>query len=188
MQLVSSTVEFAREGRMAVNRAPVILRTLIDEVAETLAPEHAAWRIENTVPEGLALPLDRDHLYRVFANLIRNATEAGATIVRLSTEICDGQTLLRVADNGPGLPERAKANLFKPFAGSVRSGGTGLGLAIARDLIRAHGGELMLEQTGPGGTVFSMTLMVDELQDTAPPLSARPLGWQPREESLKSGV
>ncbi|MDE1882682.1 MAG: HAMP domain-containing histidine kinase [Rhodospirillales bacterium] len=188
VQLVSSTVEFAREGRMAVNRAPVILRTLIDEVAETLAPDHAAWRIENTVPEGLALPLDRDHLYRVFANLIRNATEAGATIVRLSTEICDGQTLLRVADNGPGLPERAKANLFKPFAGSVRSGGTGLGLAIARDLIRAHGGELMLEQTGPGGTVFSMTLMVDELQDITPPLSARPQGRQPREESLKSGV
>ncbi|MBU6450082.1 MAG: HAMP domain-containing histidine kinase [Rhodospirillales bacterium] len=161
-QMVSSTVEFAREGRMSVNRSPVRIHTVIDEAAETLAPEGSTWRIENMVPEDLDLPLDRDHLYRVFANLIRNATEAGATIVRLNTEIHDGQVRLQVADNGPGLPERAKANLFKPFAGSARSGGTGLGLAIARDLIRAHNGDLVLEKTGPGGTVFSITLTVHE--------------------------
>ena len=165
VELVSSTVEFAREGRMSVNRAPVRLRALIDEVADTLAPEGAAWTIENMIPGELELPLDRGHIYRVFANLIRNAAEAGATLISLSAQGHNGHTVLRVTDNGPGLPERAKVNLFKPFSGSVRSGGTGLGLAIARDLMRAHGGDLVLDRTGPGGTVFSITLTTSELQE-----------------------
>ncbi|HTQ71470.1 MAG TPA: HAMP domain-containing sensor histidine kinase [Acidocella sp.] len=163
-QLVTSTVDFAREGRTQLNRSPVRVRALIDEVAETLLPENAGWRIENLTPDELELPLDRAQLYRVFANLIRNAAEAGATLISLSTETMNGKTRLRVADNGPGLPERAKANLFKPFTSSVRSGGTGLGLTIARDLIRAHGGDLVLERTGPAGTVFCMDLAAHELQ------------------------
>lgn len=163
-QLVSSTVDFAREGRTQVSRSPVRVRELVDEVAETLVPEDAGWGVENLVPSELELPLDRGHLYRVLANLIRNAAEAGATLIKLSTESQNGQTRLRVADNGPGLPERARANLFKPFTGSVRSGGTGLGLTIARDLIRAHGGDLVLEHTGPEGTVFCMDLAAHELQ------------------------
>lgn len=175
-QLVSSTVEFAREGRMSVNRSPVRIRALIDEVADTLAPDGAAWAIANLVPEELELPLDRSHLHRVLANLIRNAAEAGATLVSLTAEPRGGQTRLTIADNGPGLPERAKANLFKPFAGSARSGGTGLGLTIARDLIRAHGGELALERTGPGGTVFSMVLATHEFQEITPTLTAPPVG------------
>jgi signal transduction histidine kinase len=175
-QLVSSTVEFAREGRMSVNRSPVRIHALIDEVADMLAQDDAGWTIENLVPRDLELPLDRGHLHRVLANLIRNAAEAGATLISLTAEPRGGQTRLTVADNGPGLPERAKANLFKPFAGSARSGGTGLGLTIARDLIRAHGGELMLEHTGSGGTVFSMVLATHELQEIALTLSAPPRG------------
>ncbi len=162
-QLVSSTVDFAREGRTQLKRSPVHVRALIDEAAETLLPEDKSWAIENLVPDELELPLDRDQLHRVISNLVRNAAEAGATLISLSTENHNGQTRLRVADNGPGLPEKAKANLFKPFTGSVRSGGTGLGLAIARDLIRAHGGDLVLERTGPEGTVFCMDLTAHEL-------------------------
>ena len=62
------------------------------------------------------------------------------------------------ADNGPGLPPRARDNLFKPFAGSARKGGTGLGLAIARDLARAHGGDLELLQSDASGTAFRLHL------------------------------
>jgi signal transduction histidine kinase len=63
-----------------------------------------------------------------------------------------------VADNGPGLPKKVQENLFRPFTGSGRRGGTGLGLAIARDLIRAHGGDLLLRSTGPAGTEFVLGL------------------------------
>ena len=115
-------------------------------------------RFANEVPEALVLPLDRAQIYRVLVNLMKNAAEAGARTIRLYTDREGSVTQLRVADDGPGLPLRVQDNLFKPFTSSGRYGGTGLGLAIARDLIRAHGGDLVLEQTGPRGTVFCMDL------------------------------
>jgi signal transduction histidine kinase len=109
------------------------------------------------------LALDRAQIYRVLANLLRNATEAGARRLVLSVETDQAMTSLLVEDDGPGLPEHVKRNLFKPFASSGRRGGTGLGLAIARDLIRAHGGELVVRRTGHEGTVFAMTLATSEI-------------------------
>ena len=108
------------------------------------------------------LPLDRAQIYRVLVNLMKNAAEAGAKSIRLTTERDGAVTQLRVTDDGPGLPLRVQDNLFKPFTSSGRYGGTGLGLAIARDLIRAHGGDLILEQTGPRGTVFCMDLSASD--------------------------
>jgi signal transduction histidine kinase len=67
-------------------------------------------------------------------------------------------TRLVGADIGRGLPKKVQDNLFRPFTGSGRRGGTGLGLAIARDLVRAHGGDLALRSTGPAGTEFVMGL------------------------------
>ena len=72
--------------------------------------------------------------------------------------------MLRLADNGPGLPERALAHLFQPFAGSARHGGTGLGLAISRELAQAHGGDLTLASSGPEGTVFELRLPAPETE------------------------
>ena len=66
--------------------------------------------------------------------------------------------MVEIADNGPGIPERLRERLFQPFAGSNRSGGSGLGLAISRELILAHGGDLMLVATGPMGTRFRLTV------------------------------
>ena len=63
-----------------------------------------------------------------------------------------------VADTGPGLPKKARENLFAAFRGSTRSGGTGLGLAIAHELVRAHGGTLELVESRGGNTVFSITI------------------------------
>ena len=55
-----------------------------------------------------------------------------------------------------------RAELFRPFAGSMRRGGTGLGLAIARDLMVAHGGDIELVETGADGTTFRLTLRLAE--------------------------
>ena len=74
---------------------------------------------------------------------IRIALEQGALVFR---------------DNGPGLPEKARANLFKPFAGSTRANGTGLGLVIAHELASALGGELTLMETGETGSAFRLAL------------------------------
>jgi signal transduction histidine kinase len=67
-------------------------------------------------------------------------------------------TEISVADTGPGLPQKARDNLFQPFRGGVREGGAGLGLVIAAELVRGHGGTLALAETGSAGTVFRIVL------------------------------
>jgi signal transduction histidine kinase len=163
-QLVSRTVDFAREGPPAITRTAVTVRELVEEASAVLRPDEVGIEIENHVPDNLVLALDRAQIYRVLVNLLRNAVEAGADALRVSIQSERGATRLVVSDNGPGLPLRVQDNLFKPFTGSGRYGGTGLGLAIARDLIRAHGGELLLDKTGPRGTVFIMDLATTDLQ------------------------
>ncbi|HLJ65369.1 MAG TPA: ATP-binding protein, partial [Stellaceae bacterium] len=92
------------------------------------------------------------------SNLVRNADEAGAQMITLSAEPAAEGTVIEVSDDGPGLPPKARDNLFRPFTGSARPGGTGLGLAIAREIMRAHGGEIRLVRSTAAGTVFSLFL------------------------------
>jgi len=163
VELVSRTVDEASGRPPPVSRSPLLMRELVDEVAAFIRQgedaQSGSWMaIENLVPAGLVLPLDRTQMYRVLVNLLQNAAEAGASRAILKTEDADGVTQLVVADNGPGLPRKAVAELFRPFTESGREGGTGLGLAIARDLVRAHGGDLLLRKTGPEGTEFVMSL------------------------------
>ena len=79
-------------------------------------------------------------------------------LVRISLEQDHGASVVRLADNGPGLPEKATTHLFQPFTGSARSGGAGLGLAISRELAQAQGGDLLLVANGPEGAVFELIL------------------------------
>ena len=63
-----------------------------------------------------------------------------------------------ISDNGPGLPEEARENLFQPFSGSTRSGGTCLGVASARELARGHRGDVTLISSDDQGTAFEVRL------------------------------
>ena len=101
---------------------------------------------------------DRDLLYRVFINLGRNAFDAGANTVTVRAENGGAYVLVDVSDNGPGVPSDVVAQLFRPFTTGGRAGGAGLGLAIARDLVRAHGGDIAMAETGPDGTTFRFSL------------------------------
>lgn len=156
--LVTRTLSFAREGPPAVLRAAFPLADLVGEVAEQVIAQSPHVAIDAEIPEGLAPPLDRTQMFRAFFNLIRNAVEAGASQVTVRAHSEAGLITIEIADDGPGLPEQAQANLFRPFTGSARRGGTGLGLAIARDLVRAHGGELDLVATSDHGSTFRISL------------------------------
>jgi len=107
-------------------------------------------------------------LFRVFANLVKNAAEAGADTITIAQVAAD-PLVVEIRDNGSGLPQKAQDRLFTPFSGSVRSGGTGLGLAISREVLEAHGGTIELASTGPQGTVFRLNLgdPLDGLQEAA---------------------
>jgi signal transduction histidine kinase len=76
----------------------------------------------------------------------------------VSLERLGDASLVRLTDNGPGVPERLRERLFQPFAGSGRPDSTGLGLAIARELAQAHGGDLTLTKSGPEGSTFELRL------------------------------
>ena len=106
---------------------------------------------------------DAEQLSRVLVNLVRNARQAiegagGAGEIAVEAREAEDAQVIVVSDTGPGLPERARQNLFTAFRGGTRKGGSGLGLVIAAELVRGHGGRLTLEETGPGGTRFAIRL------------------------------
>jgi signal transduction histidine kinase len=81
-------------------------------------------------------------------------------------------SLIHVVDTGPGVPDRARQNLFRAFQGSVRAGGIGLGLAIAHELVSAHGGTLKLEESASGAhfsiEIPDRTVSLNEARQTKP--------------------
>ena len=80
-------------------------------------------------------------------------------VMKLQIEVdADGIATIRMTDSGPGLPDKAKKNLFVPYAGGGERGGTGLGLAIVAELMIAHGGRAELEKSDTDGATFRLTL------------------------------
>ncbi|HVC59296.1 MAG TPA: HAMP domain-containing sensor histidine kinase [Acetobacteraceae bacterium] len=156
--LVRRTLDFAREGPPPLDLAPVELAVLVDEASEAVRAPGRPFAVVNRVPPALLIEADRNQFFRVLANLLRNAADAGARSALVSAEAGRGTVTIDVADDGPGLPDAARAALFRPFVRSTRHDGAGLGLAIARDLTLAHGGEITLASSGPAGTVFRLTL------------------------------
>jgi signal transduction histidine kinase len=175
---VGYTNEVLSYGRMREpepRRRFVALRPLVQEVSEVLALDSRG-DIEFTlqVEPGLQVDADSEQLFRVIHNLCRNAVEAlsqGSGVERrtvLVTGLRTGSVVsIAIDDNGPGMPAKARENLFAAFRGSARSGGTGLGLAIARELVLAHGGTIALVEKVTPGTLFRI-----ELPDRPVPLDA----------------
>lgn len=157
--LCTQAQDLARGDQVALSRTRFMLRDLAEEVWAALEARgggRVAWH--DRVRPDLELDADRERLYRVLLNLGQNAIQAGATQLRLEGVCRDGQCVLDLHDNGAGIPEGQRRRLFQPFVGSSRAEGTGLGLVTARDLVRAHGGDLALRNTGPQGTCFRIHL------------------------------
>ncbi len=157
--LCTRTLSFTREGAPPLRRTRFALAGLVEELVEVVEPKgEEGARLVNKVPATLMVEADREQLFRVMLNLARNAIEAGARHVVVSAQPEIEATVVEVADDGPGLPPKARDNLFRPFAGSARPGGTGLGLAIAREIMRAHGGDITLCDSSAAGTAFCLRL------------------------------
>lgn len=159
VNLCEQTLDFTRQGAPKVEPQSFDLNHLIADVEASLAmPVNGRPALHALLPNRFPIVADREQLHRVFSNLARNAVEAGATRIEVSARAETDRFLIDVSDNGPGLSPRAREHLFQPFSGSSRAGGTGLGLAIARELVRAHGGDLRLERTTAEGSCFRLIL------------------------------
>src|SRR5215470_11292261 len=157
--LCSGTLNFTREGAPPLRLQRFLLASMVEELADLLELKGGDRPLLlDRVPPDLAVEADREQLHRVLMNLLRNAMEAGARSMTISAEAENGEIAIEMRDDGPGLPPKARANLFLPFAGSARPGGTGLGLAIAREILRAHGGDIVLSESTQHGTLFRLSL------------------------------
>ena len=161
IDLCTRTLAFGRADEPASERVSFGLRELVDDVGASLGlpvEGRIAWR--NEVAEGLHINADRQQMFRVLLNLARNSAEAmqGEGEIQVTARRGEGRVNIDVRDSGPGLNEKARAHLFEAFASASGDGGTGLGLVITRDLMRAHGGDIRLLESGRAGATFRLEL------------------------------
>jgi signal transduction histidine kinase len=157
-KILQSLLEMARPTPPSL--VEVDLRDVIEDLGRLLTPSlgKAGVRLEVRVPPTPVRGVtDVSQLRQVLMNLINNAAEEfqqGGTIVLSAAELPDGECVIRVKDDGPGIPPNVLARLFEPFF-TTKFSGTGLGLAIARSLVEQQGGSIEVDSTvGEGSTFF----------------------------------
>jgi signal transduction histidine kinase len=147
-----------------VKKIPVNINKISwDAVKQVEIRDGAADIIINVnVPDPLFVDGDESKLRRTLSNLVNNAVDAlhdhktpNATL-NISAEVQDDAVIIRVADNGPGIPDEIMSTLFEPFVTRQKKNGTGLGLAIVKQFINAHGGNITVKNDQ--GAVFSISL------------------------------
>lgn len=165
VHLCESTLAYGKAEEPGPTLGRFLLADIVDDAIESerLAIGDADISFSEDIPAALTLRADREQLYRVIANLLRNARQAIVNTgqpgeINISGTEDDSHWIIRVSDTGPGLPPKAREHLFTPFQGGTTKGGTGLGLSISSELVRGHGGTLELESTGEDGTTFLVCL------------------------------
>ena len=164
VSLCESTLTFGKAEEPPPTLTRFMLAGLVEEVidGEKLAANGLVEFVIDVAPS-LTIRADREQLYRVLSNLVRNARQAieatgAAGTIEIGAGEEDAGWWIRTGDTGPGLPQRARDHLFQPFQGGTRKGGAGLGLAIAAELIKGHGGSLDLLRSDAEGTEFILHL------------------------------
>jgi len=152
--LVNNLLEFARPRQRTPQKTD--LRGVLANAAESVETALAGRELElEADPDGQPAFVigDARELEQVFVNLLTNARDASPDggVVSCRLERCGETARVTVADRGPGLTPAAAERVFQPFYTTKKSGGTGLGLAISRDIVRRHGGEILLAARDGGG-------------------------------------
>ena len=155
-----ATLAYGRAAEPQPRRRVLRLAPLVRDLADFLDLAGNGITFLVDMDEDITVDADPDQLSRILINLGRNAVQAlaqagaGPSVPTLTIAARrDGRsTVIRVADNGPGVPAKAREHLFEAFQGTSRRGGVGLGLAITAELVALHGGHIVLEEEGPGAS------------------------------------
>jgi signal transduction histidine kinase len=158
---VRELLRFARRDELAL--APTDVSALVRATAHAFADRLAADGIDLglDITDGVVARADGEKVRRVLVNLIENAMDAlqnGRPEKHLALGVArDGErAIVRIADDGAGIPIEAQPSVFDPFV-SLKPSGTGLGLAIAKRIVDAHGGTITFSSR-PGATAFEIRL------------------------------
>jgi two-component system cell cycle sensor histidine kinase/response regulator CckA len=168
--------------------APLEIEKVVDTSISIVfsAIKHKTRLVREHEPRVVVLA-DSTRLSQVLVNLLLNATQAlsddpAKNEIRVSTFEEDGEVLIEVSDNGPGIPAAILPRIFEPFFTTKPVGlGTGLGLSICKNLVEQMGG-VMEAETSSQGTLFRLRLHVAEPLDTkpVPPLSSEAVNFESR--------
>lgn len=161
-RLVENLLDVSRleAGRAEPHRESVELGDLLAAARESIGPdgERVRLSLDQDLP---SLRADPTQLERAFANLLENAVVHGeGRPVLVRSRLVGPRLVVRVVDQGPGIPENLRERIFEPFyrvPGAASAGGSGLGLAIARGFIEANGGEVEVESLPGQGSSFVVT-------------------------------
>lgn len=172
INLVENLLSVTRleEGRMNLHISAELMEDVVAEALRHINRKSLEHEITVTHSDELLLAkMDARLIVQVIINLVDNAvkyTPKGSHI-SITTERRDGQAVVRIADDGPGVPDDKKTHIFDMFysgankvADSRRS--LGLGLALCRSIVAAHGGEIGVSDNIPHGAVFTFTLPAQE--------------------------
>jgi signal transduction histidine kinase len=166
LTIVSDILDFTRNA--ALKKAPVdvgmMISVLKEDASAALSETGVSFQVSGD--EAFEFQADESKVRRILLNLIRNAAEALHDAktpdprIDLTIRRSGEAVLFQVSDNGPGVPEAIRDDLFVPFVTGGKSGGTGLGLAIVEQFAAAHGGSVHYA-TSPHGSVFTVRLPRD---------------------------
>ncbi len=155
-RLTSALLEYARSP--SLRDSSFMLEEFCRDLARHTGSAGSAELVDFECDSG-EVHLDREKFLQIIINLVQNATDAvkdqpDARIL-VSIRLQDDSVILKVADNGPGIPEEIKKKLFEPFV-TTKTRGTGLGLSIVKRLCDAMGGKIELESAPERGTVVTI--------------------------------
>lgn len=162
-RFVESYREFARTPEVRTQH--FMVKPWAEELLRLLPPLPGGTAAElqlDVVPETLRVEIDADLVAQALLNMLRNAIRATAGVenprIRLTIRrLPQGRAMIEVSDNGPGIPEDRREDIFLPFY-TTHSGGSGVGLSFARQVALAHGGEISCTDGPEGGACLRMVL------------------------------
>ena len=167
-RLVTEAIQMARieGGKLQLNKGLFGPATLISAALHDMKHRTDGRRVQVNVPDDLP-PVFVDagliqlSLRQIIDNALKFSYPAGALVITACAK--EGRLTIAIADEGPGIPERDISKVFEKFyrcPGHDRVAGTGIGLTVARDILRAHGGDIMVQNIPGKGCEFSLTLAV----------------------------
>lgn len=166
--IIQDLVDLGRieHDRIGLELRPVPLQSLVPELVELLEHPSAPDRIRVDIPEEVpSVPADPGRLERVLTNLLTNALKYSSpgTPIEVRARTRDGEVVVSVEDEGPGIPAEELPRLFDRFYRAepgLHVEGVGLGLYISKQLVEAHGGTIWVESEPGKGSTFSFSLPV----------------------------
>jgi len=178
IDLIDSLLEFSR-GRESLQLSRGSLEETIARAIHAVRTHPQFLGIHVTLSGHCSdLWFDTRRLERALYNLLLNACEAVPEDgkIELTMEENDGQARIMIRDNGPGIAEPIREQIFRPFVSFGKENGTGLGLTIAHKILADHGGRLRLVNTSASGTTFELTLPLTHqvAASAAAPVSVTP--------------